>query len=112
MRQGASASRVAARMGRAAFLFPAGWNVPLSGRPPVTQNAGAIGRQATAALALASSARERSRVSPVLALGLLAAVGVLAAHLPRRPPRRPRPPGVRFPSGPPLPPLAILLGPV
>src|SRR2546428_23506 len=89
MRQGASASSVAARMGRAAFLFPAGRIVPLSGRPPVTQNAGAIGRQATAAHALASSARERSRVSPVLALGVLAVVGVLATRLPRLPPRLP-----------------------
>src|SRR5881628_489460 len=104
MRQGASASSVAARMGRAAFLFPAGRIVPLSGRPPVTQNAGAIGRQATAALALASSTRERSRVSPVLALGLLAVVGVLAT-------RRPRSLDVLFAAGTPLLLLGIVLGP-
>src|SRR3989454_962564 len=111
MRQGASASSVAARMGRAAFLFPAGRIVPLSGRPPVTQNAGAIGRQATAALALASSARERSRVSPVLALGLLAAVGVLATRLPRLPPRRPRSLDQLFAAGAPLVLLGVVLGP-
>src|SRR2546430_6335317 len=111
MRQGASASRVAARMGRAAFLFPAGWIVPLSGRPPVTQNAGAIGRQATAALALASSARECSRVSPVLALGLLAAVGVLATRLPRLPPRRPRSLDLLCAAGAPLVLLGVVLGP-
>src|SRR5256712_6903398 len=111
MRQGASASSVAARMGRAAFWRPAGRIVPLSGRPPVTQNAGAIGRQATAALALASSARERSRVSPVLALGLLAVVGVLATRLPRLPPRRPRSLDVLFAAGTPLLLLGIVLGP-
>ena len=38
MLQGPSASSVAARMGSAAFLLPAGWMVPLSTRPPVTQN--------------------------------------------------------------------------
>src|SRR5437667_1599639 len=43
MRQGPSASRVAARMGSAAFLFPAGRIVPLSGRPPETRNDGGIG---------------------------------------------------------------------
>src|SRR2546430_2502731 len=43
MRQGPSASRVAARMGSAAFLFPAGRIVPWSGRPPETRNDGGIG---------------------------------------------------------------------
>src|SRR2546422_4929496 len=111
MRQGASASRGAARMGRAAFLFPAGWIVPLSGRPPVTQNAGAIGRQATAALALAPGARDGPRVSPVPALGLLAAVGVLATRLPRLPPRRPPSLDLLFAAGAPLVLLGVVLGP-
>src|ERR1700752_869877 len=43
IRQGPSASSVAARIGRAAFLLPAGWIVPVSGRPPVTRNDGGIG---------------------------------------------------------------------
>ena len=43
MRQGPSASNVAARIGRAAFLLPAGRIVPISGRPPVTRNDGGIG---------------------------------------------------------------------
>src|SRR6266536_4063042 len=42
-RQGPSASSVAARMGRAAFLLPAGRIVPWSGRPPETQNVDAMG---------------------------------------------------------------------
>src|SRR3989475_4371699 len=111
MRQGASASSVAARMGGPVFLPRAGGIVPWGGRPPVTQNAGAIGRKATAALALASSARERSRVSPVLALGLLAVVGVLATRRPRLPPRRPRSLDVLFAAGTPLLLLGIVLGP-
>src|SRR5207247_1879088 len=64
-----------------------------------------------AALPLASSARERSRVSPVLALGLLAVVGVLATRLPRLPPRRPRSLDVLFAAGTPLLLLGIVLGP-
>ena len=43
MVQGASARRVAARIGRAAFLLPAGRTVPRSGRPPETTNVAAMG---------------------------------------------------------------------
>src|SRR2546425_7283953 len=43
MRHGPSARRVAARMGRAAFLLPAGRIVPERARPPVTRNDGGIG---------------------------------------------------------------------
>src|SRR2546426_2063943 len=43
MRHGPSARRVAARIGRAAFLLPAGRIVPERGRPPVTRNDGGIG---------------------------------------------------------------------
>src|SRR5439155_1973 len=42
MRQGPSARSVAARIGRAAFLLPAGRIVPESERPPVTRNDGGI----------------------------------------------------------------------
>ena len=44
MRQGPSVRRVAARMGRAAFLLPAGRTVPFRGRPPETQNIAAMVR--------------------------------------------------------------------
>jgi len=50
-------------------------------------------------------------VSPVLALGLLAVVGVLATRLPRLPPRRPRSLDVVFAAGTPLLLLGIVLGP-
>jgi len=50
-------------------------------------------------------------VSPVLALGLLAVVGVLATRLPRLPPRRPRSLDVLFAAGTPLLLLGIVLGP-
>src|SRR5437773_5684225 len=43
IRHGPSARSVAARMGRAAFLLPAGRIVPERGRPPVTRNDGGIG---------------------------------------------------------------------
>src|SRR5690349_9085758 len=44
MRHGPSARRVAARIGSAAFLFPAGRIVPLRARPPETRNVGAMER--------------------------------------------------------------------
>jgi len=50
-------------------------------------------------------------VSPVLALGLLAAVGVLATRLPRLPPRRPRSLDLLFAAGAPLVLLGVVLGP-
>src|SRR6266550_4106404 len=43
IRHGPSARSVAARIGRAAFLLPAGRIVPERGRPPVTRNDGGIG---------------------------------------------------------------------
>src|SRR3989442_1135622 len=83
MRQGPSASSVAARMGRAAFLLPAGWIVPLSGRPPETQNDAGIGeRKLRRALRARQAFANVRRVNPVLALGLLAAAGLLATRLP------------------------------
>jgi len=50
-------------------------------------------------------------VSPVIALGLLAAVGVLATRLPRLPPRRPRSLDLLFAAGAPLVLLGVVLGP-
>ena len=50
-------------------------------------------------------------MSPVLALGLLAAVGVLATRLPRLPPRRPRSLDLLFAAGAPLVLLGVVLGP-
>src|SRR5207248_106862 len=82
MRQGPSARRVAARMGSAAFLFPAGRIVPFSGRPPDTRNDGGM---VTASYGAACARVKRTRtfalVNPVLALGLLAAAGAGAAFL-------------------------------
>src|SRR5439155_1054998 len=83
MRQGPSASSVAARIGRAAFLLPVGWIVPLSGRPPETQNDGGIGeRKLRRALRARQAFANVRRVNPVLALGLLAFAGLLAPRLP------------------------------
>src|SRR5881409_314854 len=59
MRQGPSASSVAARMGSAAFLLPAGRMVPLSGRPPVTAKDGGMG-EASYAAACAGVKRSRT----------------------------------------------------
>src|SRR5437763_1686946 len=59
MRHGPSASRVAARMGSAAFLLPAGRMVPLSGRPPVTAKDGGMG-EASYAAACAGVKRART----------------------------------------------------
>ena len=50
-------------------------------------------------------------MSPVLALGLLAAVGVLATRLPRLPPRRPPSLDLLFAAGAPLVLLGVVLGP-
>src|SRR2546430_439437 len=109
MRQGPSASRVAARMGSAAFLFPAGRIVPLSGRPPETRNDGGIGdrklrrglraRQACANVRpCESGSRARAPRRRRAARRAPAAPGVDPPALarPRAPRRRSaRPPGTR-----------------
>jgi len=58
IRHSPSATSVAARMGRAAFLLPAGRMVPLSGRPPVTAKDGGMG---VASYAAACAGVKRSR---------------------------------------------------
>src|SRR5207249_2031613 len=112
MRQGPSASSVAARIGRAAFLLPVGWIVPLSGRPPETQNDGGIGeRKLRRALRARQAFANVRRVNPVLALGLLAVAGLLATRLPRRPLRRALHLDLAIAAGVPLVVVGLVLGP-
>src|SRR6266550_3899770 len=112
MRQGPSASRVAARMGSAAFLFPAGRIVPFSGRPPETRNDGGIGdRKLRRGLRARQACANVRRVNPVLALGLLAVAGLLAARLPRPSSPRPPPLDLAITAGVPLILLGLVLGP-
>src|SRR6266516_2365749 len=112
MRQGPSASSVAARMGRAAFLLPAGWIVPLSGRPPETQNDGGIGeRKLRRALRARQAFANVRRVNPVLALGLLAAAGLLTTRLPPLPSRRSLHLDLAIAAGVPLILVGLVLGP-
>ncbi len=59
IRQGPSASSVAARIGRAAFLLPAGRIVPFKARPPVTEKEGGMGQPSYAA---ACAGVKRSRM--------------------------------------------------
>src|SRR6059036_493606 len=112
MRQGPSASSVAARIGRAAFLLPVGWIVPLSGRPPETQNDGGIGeRKLRRALRARQAFANVRRVNPVLALGLLAVAGLLATRLPRRPSRPALHLDLAIAAGVPLVVVGLVLGP-
>src|SRR6058998_2387896 len=81
-RHGPSASRVAARMGRAAFLLPAGRIVPWSGRPPETQNVDAMGCvKLRRGLRLSQALANVRGVNPLLALALLAIAGLAATRL-------------------------------
>src|SRR5437879_6388824 len=112
MRQGPSASSVAARMGSAAFLFPAGRIVPLSGRPPETRNDGGIVTASYGApCARVKRARTYALVNPVLALGLLAVAGLLAARLPRPLSHRSPSLDLAITAGVPLILLGLVLGP-
>src|SRR5947199_203933 len=112
MRQGPSASSVAARIGRAAFLLRVGWIVPLSGRPPETQSDGGIGeRKLRRALRARQAFANVRRVNPVLALGLLAVAGLLATRLPRRPLRRALHLDLAIAAGVPLVVVGLVLGP-
>src|SRR5436309_1002404 len=89
-RQGPSASSVAARMGRAAFLLPAGRIVPWSGRPPETQNVDAMGcGKLRRGLRRRQALANVRGVHPLLALALLAVAGLAATrvHWPRLAPR-------------------------
>src|SRR5438128_945510 len=78
MRQGPSASSVAARMGRTAFLLPAGRIVPFKARPPETEKEGGMGQPSYAA-ACAGVKRSRTfatwtpRRPALLTLGAVAA---------------------------------------
>src|SRR5437660_818725 len=112
MRQGPSASSVAARMGSAAFLFPAGRIVPLSGRPPETRNDGGIVTASYGApCARVKRARTYALVNPVLALGLVAVARLLAARLPRPASRRSPSLDLAITAGAPLLLLGLVLGP-
>src|SRR6266576_746049 len=80
MRQTPPVSSVAARMGSAAFLFPAGRIVPFSGRPPVTQNIAAIGGASYGAACFrVKRSRTFALVQPALSFPIVAAAGALAA---------------------------------
>src|SRR6266536_53684 len=82
-RQGPSASSVAARMGRAAFLLPAGRIVPWSGRPPETQNVDAMGcGKLRRGLRRRQALANVRGVHPLLALALLAVAGLAATRVP------------------------------
>src|SRR5439155_294278 len=111
-RQGPSASSVAARMGRAAFLLPAGRIVPWSGRPPETQNVDAMGCGK-----LRRGLRRRQALAnvrgllPLLALALLAVAGLAPprVHWPRLAPRLRR--DAALAPGLPLVLVGLVLGP-
>src|SRR6266576_2206783 len=79
MRQTPLVSSVAARMGSAAFLFPAGRIVPFSGRPPVTQNIAAIGGASYGAACFrVKRSRTFALVQPALSFTIVAAAAVAA----------------------------------
>src|SRR5213083_3190739 len=111
-RQGPSASKVAARMGRAAFLLPAGRIVPSSGRPPETQNVDAMGcGKLRRGLRRRQALANVRGVHPLLALALLAVAGLAATrvHWPRLEPRLRR--DAALAPGLPLVLIGLVLGP-
>src|SRR5437762_1684460 len=111
-RQGPSASSVAARMGRAAFLLPAGRIVPWSGRPPETQNVDAMGcGKLRRGLRRRQALANVRGVHPLLALALLAVAGLAATrvHWPRLAPRLRR--DAALAPGLPLVLVGLVLGP-